>query len=78
MSFTDSSCGNLAESTARALASLKFRNWSTDASVPVICKSFFSSTVTVLPSSVLKKLRKIIVPPTAERQRQRSGSGSER
>lgn len=75
MSFTDSSCGNLAESTARALASLKFRNWSTDASVPVICKSFFSSTVTVLPSSVLKKLRKIIVPP---RRAQRSGSGSER
>jgi hypothetical protein len=60
MSFTESSCGNLAESTARALANLKLRNWSTDASVPVICKSFFSSTVTVLPSSVLKKLRKII------------------
>jgi hypothetical protein len=53
------SCGNFSFSTTSTWPSFKFRYWSTDMSVPRTCRSFFSSTVTVFPSSVLKNVRKI-------------------
>jgi len=43
---TDSMCGYFCSFTTRMLFSLMFRYWSTLCSVPVIAKSFFSSTVT--------------------------------
>lgn len=39
-------CGYFCSFTTRMLFSLMFRYWSTLCSVPVIAKSFFSSTVT--------------------------------
>jgi len=47
-------CGYLASLTTFTLFSFTFRYWSTECSVPVMARSFFSSTVTSLPTSVLK------------------------
>ena len=44
--------------------SLMFRSWSTECSVPVIARSFFSSTVTCQPSSApTPTSRELQAPP---------------
>ena len=47
-------CGNFSSSTTLVFRSLILRYWSTACSVPRIARSFFSSTMTSFPTSVLK------------------------
>ena len=53
---TVASCGNRSLSKTWTFSSLMLSHWSTECRMPFTAKSFFSSTVTSLPTSVLKKL----------------------
>lgn len=47
-------CGYFCSLTTCTLLSLIFKYWSTECNIPVMARSFFSSTVTSLPTKVLK------------------------
>lgn len=50
----DTMCGYFSWSTTLVFSSFMLRYWSTECSVPLIARSFFSSTVTSLPTNSLK------------------------